>query len=202
MIYPGSNEQIFGHVTYSQHGEDLFLLNLFTLMGIDKPSYLDIGAHKPYTISNTALFYSRGSSGVCVEANPSLIYEFNRERSRDRVINAGVAAVAGTIAEGHPVTETKEIEMITINDVVRLYCGGVWPDLLCMDIEGFDCEVLNSAQFYKNGQEAGPKVICTEIRIPDAYFVKVFMGHRGYHSLCRIMSNLIFVRSDFIDKVT
>lgn len=52
-------------------------------MGIKKPSYIDIGAHHPYEISNTAIFYMNGCRGVNVEANPNLIDEFYKERPDD-----------------------------------------------------------------------------------------------------------------------
>lgn len=59
-------------------------------MGIKKPSYIDIGAHHPYEISNTAIFYMNGCRGVNVEANPNLIDEFYKERPDDINICCGV----------------------------------------------------------------------------------------------------------------
>ena len=71
--FAGHPDQAFGPLTYAQFGEDLILANAFALRGIEKPSFLDIGAHHPVHCSNTALLYARGARGVCVEANPNLI---------------------------------------------------------------------------------------------------------------------------------
>src|SRR5690606_9910227 len=74
--YSGHPDQHYGHITYSQHGEDLLILNLFDQLQIKNPSYLDLGAHHPTDISNTKLLYDRGSRGVNIEANRHLIEAF------------------------------------------------------------------------------------------------------------------------------
>lgn len=76
--------------SYAQFGEDIILHYLFSQLGIQNPSYLDIGANEPRRGSNTYRFYSRGSSGVLVEPNPLLVSKLSRVRPRDTVINAGV----------------------------------------------------------------------------------------------------------------
>ena len=67
--------------SYSQENEDLFLAQKFP----DKfcGFYVDIGAHHPTRFSNTALFYKKGWRGINVEANESIIPEFNKERLHD-----------------------------------------------------------------------------------------------------------------------
>ena len=52
----GKNELPVPLNSYSQCGEDLLVDYIFKLRGIERPSYLDIGAHDPYYLSNTALF--------------------------------------------------------------------------------------------------------------------------------------------------
>ena len=47
--------------SYSQTGEDIIIKTALADLGISKPSYLDIGAHHPYYLNNTALFYKQGS---------------------------------------------------------------------------------------------------------------------------------------------
>lgn len=69
--FTGSSDQSFGHITYSQHGEDMIIANIFSILNITKPTYLDIGANHPLKGSNTALLYSRGSHGTIVDANPT-----------------------------------------------------------------------------------------------------------------------------------
>ena len=56
--YRGSPDQHYGHISYSQHGEDMVFMALFRRLGIWSPSFLDIGANDPLELSNTALLRS------------------------------------------------------------------------------------------------------------------------------------------------
>lgn len=208
-------DQKFGCVSLAQHGDDLMLVNLFLLLGIVKPSYLDLGAHHPFVISNTALLYARGSRGVNVEANPNLIEEFRRSRPEDVNVNVGVGLREGDAPfymysdtsgrNTFSLNETKALEkkmtvkkamnlpMLTLSQIVERYCGGIYPDLLSTDLEGLDYAVLKSADFSKTS----PKVIVTEVRRFDAALIKLLMLELGYFVYCRMGENLFFVRDDF-----
>jgi hypothetical protein len=59
-------------VSYSQSGEDVIVDFIFQILKIQKPSYLDVGAHHPSYLSNTYLFYQKGCQGVCIEPDPVL----------------------------------------------------------------------------------------------------------------------------------
>ena len=78
------------HRSYSQCGEDLILGFLVRSLGIERPSYIDIGAHDPTYLNNTKLLYQRGSRGINIEANPALIQRFKRQRPADINLNIGV----------------------------------------------------------------------------------------------------------------
>src|SRR5262249_38551597 len=95
--FAGHPDQRYGHLTYSQHGEDLVFVALFEQIGVDRPSYLDIGAHHPVNCSNTALLHRRGSRGVNIDANPDVMDAFRRERPQDANINVGVAGTSGSM---------------------------------------------------------------------------------------------------------
>jgi FkbM family methyltransferase len=76
-------------VSYSQFAEDLILTQLLgyeTTTGV----YLDIGCYEPIKWSNTYIFYQRGWSGLCIDANPTLRSSWLKRRSRDRFIGAAV----------------------------------------------------------------------------------------------------------------
>lgn len=75
---------------YAQFGEDLILAHLFAQLGINKPTYLDIGANEPRFISNTYYFYLRDSRGVLIEPNPYLYKKLKKLRPKDTVINTGI----------------------------------------------------------------------------------------------------------------
>ena len=52
------------YLSYAQAGEDRVLKFLFSSMGLNKISYLEIGTNNPIDINNTYLFYLGGSRGV------------------------------------------------------------------------------------------------------------------------------------------
>lgn len=214
--YSGHRDQKYGHVTYAQHGDDLMLVNIFSLLHIDKPSYLDVGAHHPVNISNTKLLYDRGSRGVNVEANPNLIKEFELQRPEDINLNVGVATESGiktfymyddksgrnTFSE----EETRSLEgvmtvrtaiqlpVVTLNHIVDTHCGGRFPDLLSIDIEGLDFDVLTQTDF----RASYPKVIIVEVRRHDTGRFTLMMYAQKFLFYCRMGENLIFVHSSVL----
>ena len=215
--FAGHPDQAFGPLTYAQFGEDLILANVFISRGIDKPSFLDIGAHHPVNCSNTALLYARGARGLCVEANPNLIQAFQDLRPEDKIINIGCGVAEGTLdfymidhASGrntfdrataeafvaaHPefrIRETRAIPVLSLDQIVTSHCGGIWPDLLSLDIEGLDYAVLQAAHF---DSTRGPKVICVETvsgadNRQDAA-IETLLTDRGYRVLGRTVANVI-----------
>ena len=98
QIIPSS---IFTRATYSQCGEDLLVLTALNLIKGNVPfSYLDVGANDPYTLSNTALLYTRGGSGFLIEPNPELAKRLKIGRGdRDRVLQCGISVSNEVAAE-------------------------------------------------------------------------------------------------------
>lgn len=216
MTYQGHPDQHFGHVTYSQSGEDLVILNLFKQLKIDLPSYLDLGAHHPETISNTALLYSRGCRGINVEANPNLAHIFPQYRPLDITVNVGIIpehksglthlefymfdatsgrntlsfeeAVRFEHESGMKVKKTIQIPVMTLNQLVNKYCNGQFPHFLNCDLEGLDYEVLASADFSRSA----PSIICVETRAENSYNMDMMMRTKGYAPYCRLGENNIF----------
>lgn len=208
-------DQYFGNITYSQHGEDLMLLNIFRHLGLQKPSYLDLGAHHPSIISNTKLLYERGSRGVNVEANPNLIAAFGKARPDDVNVHVGVGLargshpfymysdtsgrntfstteVANTAHEMAVQTEIK-VPVITIDEIVERFCNGRYPLFLSCDIEGLDFEVLKSAKFGMT-----PIVICVEVRLNETKKMTDMMTEKGYSPYVRMGENIIYIRDEWL----
>lgn len=205
--------QRFGSFTYAQHGDDLMILNLFDLMGIHKPSYLDIGAHHPVKLSNTKLLYDRGSNGVNVEANPHLINEFNRHRPEDINICCGVGVNSGSAKfymyddcsglNTFSLDETKimsgvmgvkreiELPVKTLDEIIKEYCDGICPNLLNVDAEGWDYDILSSYDFISS-----PVIICVETRRDNADKMLQMLYEKGFVYLIRMGENLFFIRKD------
>lgn len=81
--------------SFSWFGEDLFVSGLFEAIGIERPTYLDVGCNHPYEGNNTALLYLKGASGVNIDANPNCIHLMEIERPDDINVCAGVLAGGG-----------------------------------------------------------------------------------------------------------
>lgn len=216
--YQGCGSQYFGHTTFSQHGEDLAFCSIFHSLGIDKPSYLDIGANHPFHISNTALLYSRGSRGVNIDANPNVIAEFKKHRPEDTNVNVGVAkeesiltfylfdkfSGLNTFSKEHvkkypqlKVTEMMNIKVVTATTILNEYFPKVAPDLFSIDVEGLDIEVIATIDFNKHR----PKVICSEIWPHESESTIKYLDSFGYEVLCRMGANLIWVQKTDIPKL-
>jgi len=219
-LYAGCPDQPFGSSTFAQFGEDMIIINVFHLLGIERPTYLDVGGHHPFHGSNTALFYKRGSRGVVIEANPSLIEIYRAGRPEDTVVNVGMAAQRDTLAyyrfddfsgrntfskeiadafvAQYPqfrVRDTLEIEVLTLRDVIDRYCGGKFPDFMSIDVEGLDVEILESFDF-----STRPTVICAEFisgadSDAGASITAVLKG-QGYVLYARTLGNGIFITAD------
>ena len=168
--------------TFSQSGEDLIIAMWFNIIGVKNPTYLDIGAYHPFFINNTALLYEQGSYGINIEPNPEGFNEFVRVRRRDINLNIGVSSqksellyyfmsdnTLNTFSELEArqyaqqsiaqIQSSKAIAVDTIENVLKQYFDGKFPDLLSLDVEGLDEEILKSIHFDKYF----PKIICVEI---------------------------------------
>lgn len=217
-----SPHQRWGSKTYAQHADDMMALNIFELMGIKRPSYLDVGANHPFQLSNTALLYERGSRGVSVDANPLVEKLFKEHRPEDRFVCTAVGISQGmaklyrydpmsgrnTISEDevNRVVRNKEMSQpkekvdvpcTTINKLLEDYLDGVWPDFLSVDIEGMDFYVLKSADFTKTS----PKVICVETRREQSPEMIDMMANKGFFCYCRMAENLFFISYEYRERV-
>lgn len=214
-FYPAHPDQHFGNRTWSQHGEDLMIVNLFKQLGIDKPTYIDLGAHHPSHISNTKLLSDRGSRGLNIEANPNLIDTFYRERYNDRNINVGVGLENGAapfymfddysgrntfsleeankfcVESGRQIIKTIEVPVKTLNQIIIDHWSieGEFPDFLNCDIEGLDYDILHNADFSIDP----PAIICAETSIPDTAKMTDMMCKKGFYPYSRCGENILFV---------
>lgn len=212
-------------VSYAQCGEDLILENLFASLGISKIRYFDIGAHHPSYLSNTFLFYRQGSSGVCVEPDPHAILKFQKLRPRDHCLNIGIGPEPGTAmfyvmttptlstfsrdeAERYvsygaeQIEATLQIPMRTINEVIETECKGV-PDLISIDVEGYDLPILKSLDY----ERWRPKALCVETLtyVEDGHATKLkgtieFLESQGYVLYADTYINSIMVDSTIWDR--
>ena len=216
MTHP---DQRFGGVTHAQHGDDIIIRAVFDNLGIDNPSYLDIGAHHPTNISNTKLFYDAGSRGINVEANPNLFSQFMIDRPYDVNLNFGVGKESGFIpfymvdnysgrnsfdfetvnafVQDYPEFSIKQVVDLPVMTVAQILSNRTIPDFLTIDVEGLDYDILKSIDY-----ERYPfKVICVEVggsdKINYADAVSSLLEENNYFSLIRCGANLIFVAKQY-----
>lgn len=216
MDYVGHQDQLFGHTTYAQHGDDIVLRCFFDSIGIDKPSYVDIGAHHPLNISNTALFYTTGSRGVNIEPNPSLFVEFLKQRPEDINLNIGIADKSGFLDfymideysgrntfdanaaqqfcldfPEFSISSVRQIPVKTLDEVLPFT-----PDFLTLDAEGLDLQILKSINFSKHSFKA----ICVEWSSANGSILsdlKSLLETKGYVTLMKCGGNIIFIKKEY-----
>ena len=166
--------------SWSQCGEDLIAAFVMDTLGVPRPRYLDLGAHHPYYLNNTYLFYRRGARGVNVEADPVLAARLRRARPRDVTVNMGVGPQPGALqfhvmsvptlntfsaeeasrycAEGgHRIERTVVVEVHTFAQLVEVHCND-GLDFVSLDVEGLDLPVLRTVDFTRYR----PLVFCVE----------------------------------------
>lgn len=170
-----------GHITYSQSGEDRIINFIFESLGITHPTYIDIGAHDPFYINNTVIFYDRGSCGINIEPNSTLFAKFQKHRPRDINLNICIGLEEGTIdyymmdvptlntvsreealrleAEtNRKIVEVRQLPVRTLGSVLKQFHRNKFPDFLSLDVEGLDEAILSNIDF----AHTAPKVICVE----------------------------------------
>lgn len=216
----------FSKKSYSQCGEDLIVKFIFDTIGIPKPSFLDIGAHHPYHLSNTALLYENGSTGINIEPDPTLFQEFLRKREKDVNLNIGIAQEDGeqdfyiinapTLntfskieAEGYAsegnyfIKDIKKIRVLRVSSILTKYSSDRFPQFLSLDAEGVDETVLRSIDY----STYFPIVICVETigfstKGMGVKNVKIidFLLSRGYLLYADTYINSIFIRKEYWAK--
>jgi FkbM family methyltransferase len=209
--------------SYSQAGEDAVLRFLLADKKVSRVSYLDVGTNVPDFGNNTYLFYRSGSSGVCVEADRTLIPEITRVRPRDKILNVGVSTGGAAEADfyifdakgistfdkteadqraasgNYKLTDVIKVKLVDINSILRDNFAQ-YPDLLSIDIEGLDLAVLKTLDF-----ERYPiPIVCVEtcrysenhVR-PKDHATAAFMTTKGYEVYADTYINTIFVNKSW-----
>lgn len=215
-----SNE--YSKKTFSQTGEDIIVKFIFDAIDMPKPSYLDIGAHHPFYLSNTALLYENGCRGINIEPDPILFSKFIEHRNEDVNLNFGVSDIESEsdffiinvptlntfsreealryCEKGeYKIKEVKKIQTKTISNVIATYAGNKFPEFLTLDAEGIDDLVLNSIDYESNF----PLVICVEtISFSESKQGRKnekmiqFLIEKGYFLYADTHINSIFVRRE------
>lgn len=210
------------NVSYAQSGEDRIISFIFDWIQVKSPTYLDVGAHHPTWLSNTYLFYKNGSTGVCVEPDPTLFTKIKKMRKRDVCLNVGISFDSQKVADFYVMTsrslntfsredalrcqetqnfgiqkieEVIQVPLFTINNVMKEHLpSGV--NLVSIDVEGLDFEILKSFDFEKYQ----PEVFCIETlryvedgTLQKNYELIQYMEEKNYFVYGDTYINSIFV---------
>ncbi len=216
--------------SYSQYGEDRIIYNAFKHMGFFRdgrlPSYIDLGAHDPYIISNTALFYQFGCRGINIDANPVLIDRFNVERPEDKNLCFGVGKEEGVFPfyiTSNNGLNTFKPENISYNEwliehdtgeAVRFSTEKVidipvytlthvieeYCGGVWPDYMSIDIEGIEYETLECCDLTNGPKLVSVEVNLDGDLFISM-MGKKGYFPYLWYRENIIFIRNDFKEMV-
>jgi FkbM family methyltransferase len=207
-------------ITYSQCGEDIIIDFIFQMLKINNPTYIDVGAHHPYYLSNTAFFYDRGSKGISIEPDPTLYDYIKKERPNEICLNVGVGEEnSGDLdfyimnvptlntfskeeAERYATYKNKYIEkvvkipILSINSIIEKHFNNISPNFISIDVEGMDLLVVKSIDFEKYK----PEVLSietvsytennSEVKLTD---IIEYVESKGYFLYADTYINSIFV---------
>ena len=208
--------------TYAQSGEDVIVRFFLNAIGIQNPTYIDIGAYHPYHLSNTAHFYEAGSHGINVEPNPLLFSAFQRQRRHDVNLNVGVLDEKGAMdfyimsaptmstfskeraedlvaRHGFEIVEERKIEVRTVSQILSQHAADGFPSFMSLDVEGSEEKILGSMDF----GDWSPLVICCETISYSTTgtgkknrAIIEFLESKGYVVYADTQINTIFVLED------
>jgi FkbM family methyltransferase len=195
-------------------------------MKIECPSYIDVGAYKYDSCSNTYLFYLNGSRGVCIEPDPRLYSAFKANRQGDVCLNAAISygreeevelflftePSMNTLLEDEArrrdqVGESKlvgsvRVPTIRLELVIETYFRRL-PDFVSIDIEGLDYEILANFDF---GRYPVPVWMVETVEYSPSHIkpklaqMQTLMESKGYFIYADTYINTCFVKNDWFFK--
>lgn len=218
----GSVDDKYKKISFSQCGEDLIVKFIFDCLGMKNPTYIDIGAHHPHYISNTALFYKNGCRGINIEPDPTLFKEFLKDRREDKNLNIGISNLNSELdfyiissptlntfskdeAEKYAqegdfkIRSIEKITVKTLKNVLDDCSNGIFPHYLSIDAEGVDELIIKEIDFDNNY----PIVICIETisfstsgkGIKNTKLIE-YIENKGYLVYADTYINTILVRNE------
>lgn len=160
-------------LSYAQNAEDVVLRRVF--VDVEQGFYVDVGASSPVDDSVTFYFYERGWHGVNVDPDPDAYEELVAARARDVNVHAAVGPGTEHLAfypneiRGHGTIDAQlassrrggpslEVPQISLARIFQEYAPSDGVDLLKIDVEGWEAQVLASADW----DRTRPRVVVVE----------------------------------------
>ncbi|BCN28839.1 FkbM family methyltransferase [Anaeromicropila herbilytica] len=190
-----------------KNADDIFLLELALRLGMEDIQYLDIGVCHPIMRNNTFILHELGYHGVLVEPNPTFHSLIEEYRSNDTLLKIGASNQDSTLTyynfprtpglntfdkehasylmQTEPYTE----EIIPIRNINRIISENyaTYPNIIDIDVEGFDYHILESLDTQKYPAE----IIMCECTSQDNPIIKL-MQRKGYRVYSHTIENYIF----------
>ena len=207
---------------FGQTAEDVLLNNY---LPENRGTYLDIGAGRPISGSNTYGLYKRGWRGICVDPisfNCKMIGYF---RPKDQILNILIGTERNLIDfwEFEPYeysTADKDVaenvmkisgvrlltksqkKVLPLSEIVSP-AGPLEPTLLSIDVEGFDLQVLKSNDWDK----FRPRIICVEewattINEDHTSEISLFLNEMNYQRKAWTGLSSIYVEKTYLAATT
>jgi FkbM family methyltransferase len=150
---------LHGLFLHGQGLEDMFLVNLFR--GHATGFFVDVGANDGVFISNTFALYRAGWRGMCLEPNPVAFARLKANRPEDTCLAIAAGSTRGKarlawrsgITEGSRLgkeegsTDAAIVDVVPLAELLETHGAPAEFELLCLDVEGFEMEVLNGLDF-------------------------------------------------------
>ncbi len=204
-------------VSYSQFGEDISAQN--ALRNVSRGFYVDVGAHHPLRLSNTALMHIKGWDGINVEPRLEAIELFEEYRPRALNLRAAIhneldvvtlhkfrggridtvlADRAEMLAQGKEAAGEEQVPAMTMNQLFENHVpDGTHVNYLSVDIEGYDEQAILAFDLDRHR----PDVVCVELHRYDVMSlaenpVVRHLNDAGYHPFAINIMSFTFVRED------
>ena len=206
--------------TYSEWGEDLFILKYFK--NLDEGFYVDVGAYHPFFLSNTNMLFKKKWKGINIDINPVSIEIFNVARPYDYNVNAAVSNknkkyinyytkniinLLSTTVKNSAKTAflnnsftTQKTKCLTLNNIIsKSNFKNRKIDFLNIDTEKSEVDVLKSINFKKYK----PKLICIEIHLKakdhkqvplKTHLTYLYLKKKGYKIVWKKGYSFIFAK--------
>ncbi len=131
-LLPADSLLHFAANTYSQSGQDGILTHLRTLLDINCPTFMEFGAWDGEYLSNCRSLLDSSCEGLMVELSPQRFSKLCKLASNYPTLKTSLAKISHT----YP---------FRWSDIYSNYFPGAVPNILSIDIDGFDLEVFLSS---------------------------------------------------------